>query len=135
MRINYGNTIGFELLTIHPDGTVNIVDNTESGYTPPGGVTAQPFSSQLGEWKCVGKNKFHIRTGNYDFQVSGNPAPSKLSFNDILLTFTKDGENLEGKYRFAHYKLGTYPKDPGAQPLPNESYGPYNISGRRFCFF
>ncbi|CAF4939911.1 unnamed protein product [Rotaria sp. Silwood1] len=37
------------------------------------GINAQPFTSKLGEWRCVGKNQVVISTADYTLQVPGSP--------------------------------------------------------------
>ncbi|CAF5078325.1 unnamed protein product, partial [Rotaria sp. Silwood1] len=75
IRINYGSFSAYEVVQFHADHTTTSIDNTQNGFSPQAGVEPQPFSAQLGEWKCVGRNRVEARTANYNFQVTGSSTP------------------------------------------------------------
>ncbi|CAF1399683.1 unnamed protein product [Rotaria sp. Silwood1] len=120
---------------MHKDGTVEVINNRQNSFNQGRGINAQPFTSKLGEWRCVGKNQVVISTADYTLQVPGSPVISKLAFLQASLTFTNNGKDLTGTFGYSLYKLGVYPTDPGAQPLPASTVGPYAVTGRRFYFF
>ncbi|CAF5180007.1 unnamed protein product, partial [Rotaria sp. Silwood1] len=81
IRINYGSFSAYEVVQLHADHTSTSIDNTENGFSPQAGIEPQPYSAQLGAWKCVGRNRVEVRTANYNYQVTGSSTPSTLAIN------------------------------------------------------
>ena len=125
----------YQLVRLQDDGSVTSVNNVENGFSFDPSIETQPFTTALVEWQCIGKNQIHIRTADFNHKVPNNAAPTSISWDNIFLNFTNSGNNVQGAYRFAFYPVGTYPLEPGTQPLPDSSFGPYPITGRRFSFF
>ncbi|CAF2887156.1 unnamed protein product [Rotaria sp. Silwood2] len=135
IHINIITFYTHEVLTLHEDGTVDIIDSTQNGVDPTGKVVYPPFTHLIGVWRCVGKNKVELRFGAYNLKVPDSKAPGSLGINFMGLTFTDDGEKLTGTTKYSNYELGINPTKPGAKPLPGETYGPYTISGDRLDFY
>ncbi|CAF2926827.1 unnamed protein product [Rotaria sp. Silwood2] len=135
IRLDYSTFSAYEVVQLHGDGTTTSIDNTENGFSPQAGVEAQPYSAQLGEWKCLGRNRVEIRTANYNYQVAGSSTPSTLAINYVVLNWAKNSDSAQGTFRFAYFALGSFLTNTKAQPLPGKSFGPYPVIGRRLCFF
>ncbi|CAF0871411.1 unnamed protein product [Rotaria sp. Silwood1] len=135
IKVQGGSCDVYQLFTLHKDHTVNLIDNTENNFSPGRGIESQPFTSQLGGWRCVGRNRIQMRTASYNHQVPSSSTPSTLTFNYYVLTFTRNGEYVQGTYKFEYYRLGSYPLDFSSRPLPNRSFGPYDVKGKQFDFF
>lgn len=132
---NVGPFSVYQLVRLQTDGSVTSVNNVENGFSLDPTIQAQPFTSALGEWECIGRNQIHIRTADFNHKVANNDAPTSISWDNIILNFTNNGDEFQGVYTFAFYPVGTYPFESGTQPLPDSSFGPYLTSGKRFRFF
>ncbi|CAF4898154.1 unnamed protein product [Rotaria sp. Silwood1] len=135
IRINYGSFSAYEVVQFHADHTTTSIDNTQNGFSPQAGVEPQPFSAQLGEWKCVGRNRVEVRTANYNFQVTGSSTPSTVVINILILNFIGNSDFVSGTIRFDYFALNSFINKANPRPLPGQSFGPFPVNGRRFNFF
>ena len=125
----------YQVYMFHPDGRVVVGSNTENGITAGSAINFQPYTTPLGDWKCVGKNQIHIRTTGYNFQVSSSSTASTLYLADILMNFTANCENVSGTFKLWFFPLGSFLTDANKQPSPDLSFRPIPITGRQLCLF
>ena len=125
----------YQLVRLQKDGSVTSVNNVEDGFAFDDNTVSQPFTTALGEWQCLTKNQIHIRTADFNHKVANSDAPTSISWDNIVLNFTNNGDTVQGVYHFAFYPVGTYPFNSSTQPLPDSSFGPFPITGGRFRFF
>ena len=135
MEVNYGDYIGYEFVTLQSDNKAYADDSTENGITPHGASNTSPYTSQQGEWQCIGQDRVRIVTVSLNLRRKGTSDPTSYFLAKRTWTFSGNGNKVEGTYRYIDYLDGTFPLDSNAQPLPNSTYGPYPTKGRRFSFF
>lgn len=127
----------FVLMTFHTDGTTRAVDNAEEGFRRINSSLGPgpPFSSELGEWRCVGSNKILVHSAVYLFVPIDPAQPSRLLMREFVFNFTSNGEFVHGTHLVREYLVGTFPADPGAHQVNDTTFGPYSCPGRRYRFF
>ncbi|CAF2773933.1 unnamed protein product [Rotaria sp. Silwood2] len=135
IKIDFSSAYVFELILINEDGTVDIIDNTQEGVVIAQGFPNQGFTSGLGRWTCVGRNRIEIRSGGYNYANAAINASSTLFFNKYLLEFDNNCEHVHGTVKAVNYPLGAYPMDRSAQPIPGQTTESTNVQGRRFRYF
>ncbi|CAF1334449.1 unnamed protein product [Rotaria sp. Silwood1] len=135
IKIDFTNASVYELLLFNEGGTVDIIDNTQEVVAIASGFPSQGFTSGLGRWICVGRNRIEIRSAGYNYANAGSNAPSTLFFNKYFLDFDDHWEHVHGITKAANYLLGAYPLDRNAQPIPSQVTQSTNLEGRRFRYF
>ena len=135
MEVNYGDYIGYEFVTLQSDNKAYADDSTENGITPAGVPNSAPYTSQQGEWQCIGQDRVRILTITVNLRRQGTSDPTSYSLLSRTWSFRRNGKKAQGTYGYIDYPDGVFPLDPNAQPLPNSTYGPYPTNGRRFDFF
>jgi len=128
MKITYNPTVGYELITFHPNGILSAVDNTENGFSPDATTASQPFTAQTGLWQCTTSTKMFMRTFCYMQQTS--QTTSKPSVADIYVNFNNDGTTFQGNYTYSYYNLGDNPYKSNVKPT--QTFGPYTVSGEKW---
>ena len=135
MQVNYGGIIGYEFVTLQSNHVAHADDSTENGVAPTGTASGPPYTSQQGKWRCIGRDRVRILTVSLNFRRANTSDPLSFTISNRTWTFTRHGNQVKGTYVFSNYPDGTFPFDSSAQSFPNNTYGPYLTSGRRFAFF
>jgi hypothetical protein len=88
-----GNFVSREVMTLHADYTMSVVDSGQGGPT-------FFFSSQLGSWKPNGNAKIIARTVDFDF-----PPNVDVGRLDYTISFTSNRSQVAGTIIFTTFPL------------------------------
>ena len=135
MQINAGIFVAHEFVTLESNKVAHAIDSGENGVSPNVPGSGPPYTSQLGKWRCIGRDRVRIVTVSLNLRRENTSDPFSYSLVKRIWTFSGNGNKVEGTYDYDNYLDGIFPLDPNAQSLPNSTFGPFPTSGRRFDFF